>query len=83
MKLKKNIAVSESGFVFDPTTGDSYSLNPVGVSVIELLQENKSLDEIICSLENEYEAERMVIERNVQDFIGMLEQYNLLTHEEK
>ena len=35
MRLKKNIAVSDSGFVFNPTTGDSYSLNPVGKEILQ------------------------------------------------
>ncbi len=31
MNVKKDIAISDSGFVFDPTTGESYSVNPIGV----------------------------------------------------
>lgn len=27
VKIKKNIAISDSGFVFDPGSGDSYSMN--------------------------------------------------------
>jgi len=46
MKLKKNIAISESGFVFDPNSGESYSLNPIGAEIIELLKLEKKSDEI-------------------------------------
>ena len=41
MKLKKNIAISDSGFLFNPSTGDSYSVNPIGTEIIELLKEGK------------------------------------------
>ena len=37
MKLKKNIAVSETGFLFDPNTGESYNLNNTGQLIIKLL----------------------------------------------
>ena len=35
MKLKKNIATSESGFVFNPSTGDSFSLNTIGAEILK------------------------------------------------
>lgn len=81
MKLKKNIAISESGFVFDPSTGDSYSLNPVGVDIISLLKELKKNDEIIRELQKKYDADKPTIEKNFHDFMDMLKQYNLMENE--
>ena len=46
MKLKRNIAVSESGFLFDPTSGESYSLNEQGTEILNLLKDKKSDTEI-------------------------------------
>ena len=42
MQINKNIAISDSGFVFNPSTGDSFSTNQVGLEIIRLLKENKS-----------------------------------------
>ena len=78
MKLKNNIAVSESGFVFDPSTGDSYSLNPVGVDIISLLKESKTNDDIVRDLQKKYDADKPTIEKNFHDFMDMLKQYNLM-----
>ena len=39
--LKKNIAVSESGFVFNPTSGDSFSLNTVGTEILKLMKDGR------------------------------------------
>jgi len=33
LKIKKSITLSDSGFVFDPGTGDVYSLNLIGVAL--------------------------------------------------
>ena len=42
MKLKKNIAISETGFIFNPSSGDSYSTNPIGLEIINLMKNNKN-----------------------------------------
>ena len=47
MKLKKNIATSEAGLIFNPGTGDSFSVNNIGAEILSLLKENKSHEEII------------------------------------
>ena len=39
MQIKSKLAISSSGFVFDPTTGDSYSLNPIGAEIANLIKE--------------------------------------------
>ena len=39
MKLRKNVAVSEAGLLFNPVNGESYSLNPIGVDILNLIRE--------------------------------------------
>ncbi|MFM2358786.1 MAG: hypothetical protein RLY16_779, partial [Bacteroidota bacterium] len=34
MQLKKNIATSDAGFIFNPSTGDSFSANPLAAEII-------------------------------------------------
>ncbi len=82
MKLKRNIAVSESGFIFDPSTGESYSLNSQGVEILGMLKEAKSLTEIINYFVSEYEVEKEDFERYMADFTGMLKQFKLIEGEE-
>ena len=78
MKLKKNIAISESGFVFDPNSGESYSLNPIGAEITELLQNEKTYDEIKTLMLKKYDADSASFERYFYDFISTLEQYGLV-----
>ena len=78
MKLKKNIATSEAGFVFNPGTGDSFSVNGLGAEILALLKENKSQQEIICYLSSRYDTERIQLEKDMDDFITQLNDYNLL-----
>ena len=78
MKLKKNIAISESGFVFDPNSGDSFSMNPIGLEILTMLKEGKSQGDIFNFVLKKYDVDRDTLENNFYDFINTLRQFNLL-----
>jgi hypothetical protein len=82
MRLKRNIAISESGFLFDPTGGESYSLNELGLEIINLLREKKSSQEITSIITDNYEVDKDDFEKYYYDFMGMLKQFKLLEDEE-
>ena len=65
MKLNKNLAISESGFIFNPSTGDSFSVNGIGAEVIQLLKEENTAEEIIRALLEKYDVEKMILPRNI------------------
>lgn len=78
MKIKSNIAISESGFLFDPMTGESYSLNQTGREILELLKDGKGEAEIIRKMISEYDIDELTFERYFVDFIGMLKHYKIV-----
>ena len=78
MKLKKNIATSEEGFIFNPSTGDSFSTNPIGTDILVLLKEEKSLTQIIESICSKYEVQPIQLERDLDDFVSQLKDYYIL-----
>lgn len=78
--IKKNIATNEFGFVFNPATGDSYSSNPIAAEIIQLMKDGSSLQEIKKILFDKYEADKMTIEKDVDEFMGLLKENNLLNH---
>ncbi len=78
MKLKSNIATSESGFVFNPTSGDSYSANAVAAEIMLLLKENNSIKEIKQIMLSRYEVDSSHFEKDLDDFIAQLRDQNLL-----
>ena len=80
MKINKNIAVSESGFIFNPTTGESFSANPIGKEILHLMNENKTFEEIKAILSEQYDLDAVTFEKDYNDFIRMLE-YNSLTED--
>ncbi|MEE4114803.1 MAG: PqqD family protein [Marinilabiliaceae bacterium] len=82
MRLKKNIALSESGFVFDPSSGDSFSLNEQAQEIISLMNAGKNIDEISGIITETYDVEQPEFEKYYYDFLGMLRQYSLIDEDE-
>jgi hypothetical protein len=78
MKLKKNIATSEAGLIFNPGTGDSFSVNTAGTEILSKLKEGKSHDEIVQYLLTKFDIEKTQIEKDMDDFLSQLSDYNLL-----
>jgi uncharacterized protein YwgA len=78
MQLKKNVAISETGFIFDAESGESFSTNPIGQDLLNAIKDSKSKEEIIAQIMEEYDVNKETIETHLYDFIKMLEQFNLL-----
>lgn len=83
MRIKRNIAVSESGFLFDPTGGESYSLNEQALEIFNLLKERKTSEEITSYMVSNYDVAKEDFEKYYFDFIGTLKQYRLLEDDEQ
>lgn len=83
MVLNKNIAISESGFIFNPMTGDSFSANPVGRDILQWMREEKSTEEIVLQLQQKYKVDAAVAEKDLYDFMLMLKTYQLIQDDEQ
>ncbi|MGF2410782.1 HPr-rel-A system PqqD family peptide chaperone [Ferruginibacter sp.] len=78
MYLKKNIATSESGFIFNPSSGDSYNVNPVAAEILQQLKQGTALAAIKENILKDYEVEPMRLEQDLEDFMNQLKEANLL-----
>ncbi len=76
--VPENIAISDSGFIFLPSTGETFALNEIGKQIIKLLQAKKTVDEIISEIGNEYDVDALTLERDIEDFILRLKSLNLV-----
>ena len=78
MNIKSDIALSDSGFVFNPASGESYTVNPIGVEIIQLLKDGKSIQEVSELILENYNSDLPTIDKDLNDFIVMLKQYSLI-----
>ena len=77
MRIRKNVALSDSGFLFNPSTGDSYSVNEIGRKIISFIQADKSDDEIINQIVKEYMIDKNAFEKDLYDYKNMLKAFKL------
>lgn len=78
MKLRRNIAISENGFLFNPETGDSFILNPIAKEILDRLKEGYDLGDIKHKLLDQYEVDLVTLEKNMEDFLEILHHHGLL-----
>lgn len=83
MQIKKNIAISDTGFVFDPGNGDSFSVNPIGLEILKSLKDGKSDNEIKKMMISKYQVDDDSVEKDFYDFTKMLETLKLTESEKK
>lgn len=81
MKIRSNLAVSENGFVFDPRTGESFTVNELGVEIINQLKINSDKGSLIKHLEEIYEVDELTLEKSISDFMNMMQDFNLLEND--
>lgn len=72
----QRLAVNENGFVFDPVTGNSFTVNSTGLRLLRLLQQNKDLVEIAATVQSEYDADPREAERDILEFVALLRKHN-------
>jgi len=67
------LALSDSGFVFDPVTGNSFTVNGSGLAILRRLQlQGSDLAGTVASLCEEFDVEAMAAERDVIEFANLL-----------
>jgi hypothetical protein len=81
MKFNRNIAVSASGLVFNPDTGESFTVNPTGAEMINYLKEGMEQEEIGKLITEKYNVDLQTFEKDFEDFTGFLRNLSLIEDE--
>jgi hypothetical protein len=80
-RIKTGIRISEEGMVFDPSTGESFTLNPTGLAILKLMIGDADENRIYEVMSMDYELTRSEFERYFLDFISVLKSCQLLENE--
>lgn len=71
-KTLERLAISESGFVFDPVSGHSFTLNETALTILRLLQKNRRIAALRQQLLDDYEVDETTLDRDLLEFLGSL-----------
>jgi len=73
-----SLAVNHDGFVFDPSTGDSFVLNQTGLIVLQGLQDGSDETQIAREVAEQFDATEEGAQRDIGDFVSRLKTLHLI-----
>jgi len=78
MNKIKSLVINESGFTFDPFTGETFTLNETGAMIIRHLREDAPLEKISEELTKNFDISTKEAYTDILEFRNKLVIYGLL-----
>lgn len=73
-----NLAISGSGFVFDPLDGSTYSANRPAAVLIDALKAGRDRSGLIAELADSFKIGTADLDRDLDDFLLQMRQLGIL-----
>ncbi|MDI7260511.1 MAG: PqqD family protein [Thermodesulfobacteriota bacterium] len=74
----RDLAISESGFIFDPYSGATFNTNETGRFIFKLLKEGIGIDEIQSEMKKNFDIGEEDLRTDIYEFINLLKENHLL-----
>ena len=71
------LAISRSGFVFDPHSGATFTLNLTGLTIVDALKQGATLEQVVLRLRDTYAEVPGSLQQDVSAFLTELRQHGL------
>ena len=78
MQRLRSLALNPDGFAFDPTTGESFTLNATGLAILEGLREGLTHEQITARVAERFQVSVDDASRDLDDFMDHLRAFRLL-----
>jgi PqqD family protein of HPr-rel-A system len=74
-----DLAISDQGFVFDPVTGHTFTVNPTGLTALRLLKAGRAVGEVAQELRDAFEVDASEdVGRDLDEFLLRLREHGLV-----
>jgi PqqD family protein of HPr-rel-A system len=80
-RVKSGLRIHDEGMVFDPSTGESFTLNPTGLAILKMMVEGADENTIFVKMSKDYQITETEFDRYFLDFISVLKSYQLLDND--
>ncbi|MCB9568542.1 MAG: HPr-rel-A system PqqD family peptide chaperone [Myxococcales bacterium] len=77
----RELAISDTGFVFDPYSGATFTVNPSGLVILEALRRRADRDAILDLLHERFDVHGEDLERDLDEFLHLLRHHGLIAEE--
>lgn len=74
-----HLALSDDGFLFDPTSGHTYTLNSVGTFILKKMIATYSSEQIIAAVIEEYDVSEEILSRDLEQFYHFLSEQGIVS----
>jgi PqqD family protein of HPr-rel-A system len=74
----KELAISDTGFIFDPLSGATFTVNATGLCILTALREGFTVDEIVERLKAKFDSVTRDVRDDLRDFLRALAGHGLL-----
>lgn len=74
----RDLALSDTGFVFDPYSGSTFSVNATGLCILRALGEGVDRAEILRRVRAGFDAPSAELESDLADYLHLLGQQGVL-----
>jgi len=76
-----DLAVSETGFVFDPLSGATFNANAAGLALLDGLKRGMDHDGLVALLDERFDVGPADLHRDVDEFLALLRDQGLVAKE--
>jgi PqqD family protein of HPr-rel-A system len=77
----RELAISDSGFVFDPRSGATFTLNATALAIVLALRDGLAAPAIEARLRERFEDAPAELVDDVAEFVRLLEHHGILPSE--
>jgi PqqD family protein of HPr-rel-A system len=77
----KELMINDEGFAFDPRTGNTYTMNPTGLLIVNAVKAGANVDQVLDSVAARYEVDRQTADRDLEVFFNELQRNKLIEME--
>ena len=77
----KELMINDEGFAFDPRTGNTYSINPPGLLIVNAVKAGADLETVLDSVAARYDVDRQTADRDLEVFFNELQRNKLIEME--
>jgi len=76
-----DLALSDTGFAFDPYSGSTFTINATGVCVLQAMKEGLEAEAIAKRLRARFDVRAADVRRDVDDFTALLRQHGIVAED--
>ena len=78
MKVDETINLEQEGFVFCPKSGECFTLNSLGQTILSWIKSGDSVHIIKQKILEQYDVSEVVLDADLEDFIALCVRYRLV-----